>query len=319
MSNKEPGKEAKKSNYQGKMHLLQKEMIGRYYDRLTAASEGKGDKNVYMMISGNPVELVQAFDMLPVYPEVNALQLAVKKQSLPFILQAEEMGYSIDNCAYVKADIGMYFGGRKTPFATIPEPDLILCNYVGCNVYLQWFEHLHEFSKAPIYNLDIPFCRTTSGEPTEADLHYVVKQLEEVIVQCERLTGKSLDYKKLKRIVELSAETGDLWSEIKKLTRRRPSPYDAYFDSVTMMAPLYCLRGTEDGLPIFPGGLPGDEGESGPGRRAAAGRKVPVRHRGSAALALSAHLPGYVQPLGRGGRGLHLFNRRRTVGVRLPA
>ncbi|MCZ6752696.1 MAG: 2-hydroxyacyl-CoA dehydratase family protein [Acidobacteria bacterium] len=251
MSNNEPGKEAKKSAYQGKMHLLQKEMIGRYYDRLTAASEGKGDKNVYMMISGNPVELVQAFDMLPVYPEVNALQLAVKKQSLPFILKAEEMGYSIDNCAYVKADIGMYFGGRKTPFATIPEPDLILCNYVGCNVYLQWFEHLHEFSKAPIYNLDIPFCRTASGEPSEDDIHYVVKQLEEVIVQCERLTGKSLDYKKLKRIVELSAKTGDLWSEIKKLTRRRPSPYDAYFDSVTMMAPLYCLRGTEDGLRFF--------------------------------------------------------------------
>jgi len=234
------------------MHILQKEMIGRYYDRLTAAAEGRGgEKAVYMMISGNPVELIQAFDMIPVYPEVNALQLAVKKQSLPFILQAEEMGYSIDNCAYVKADIGMYFGGRKTAFATIPKPDFILCNYVGCNVYLQWFEHLQEYSQAPIYNLDVPFIRTPSGEPSEADLRYVVKQLEEVIEQCERLTGKKLDYKKLQRIVALSGETGDLWSEIKKLTRRRPAPFDAYFDSVTMMAPLYCLRGTEDGLRFF--------------------------------------------------------------------
>src|SRR3954466_5741237 len=102
----------KKSDYQGKIHNLQKDMIGRYYDRLTAAAEGKGGKSVYMMISGNPVELVQAFDMIPVYPEVNALQLAVKKQALPLILQAEEMGYSTDNCAYVKADIGMYFNGR---------------------------------------------------------------------------------------------------------------------------------------------------------------------------------------------------------------
>src|SRR5208282_1107994 len=123
-----------KSDYQGRIHNLQKDMIGRYYARLTAASEGKGDKAIYMLISGNPVELIEAFDMLPVYPEVNALQLAVKKQSLPLILAAEEMGYSTDNCAYVKADVGMYFAGRKTPFATIPEPDLILCNYVGCNV-----------------------------------------------------------------------------------------------------------------------------------------------------------------------------------------
>ncbi|MBI4480648.1 MAG: 2-hydroxyacyl-CoA dehydratase [Acidobacteria bacterium] len=246
-----PPTEAKKSDYQGKMHLLQKEMIGRYYDQLTACAEGKGGKAAYMMISGNPVELVQAFDMIPVYPEVNALQLAVKKQSLPFILQAEEMGYSIDNCAYVKADIGMYFGGRKTPFATIPKPDLILCNYVGCNVYLQWFEHLKEYSDAETYNLDIPFSRTTSGEPTPEDIAYVVKQLEEVIVVCEKMTGIKFDYKKLQRIVALSGETGELWSEIKKLTRRRPAPFDAYFDSVTMMAPLYCLRGTEQGLLFF--------------------------------------------------------------------
>ena len=246
-----PPREEKKSAYQGRMHLLQKEMIGRYYERLTAAAEGKGDKAVYMMISGNPVELIQAFDLLPVYPEVNALQLAVKKQCLPYILQAEEMGYSIDNCAYVKADVGMYFGGRKTPFATIPKPDFILCNYVGCNVYLQWFEHLAEYSGAPIYNLDIPFSRIASGEPTAEDLRYVVKQLEEVIEICERMTGKKLDYAKLQRIVALSGETGELWSEIKKLTRRRPAPFDAYFDSVTMMAPLYCLRGTEDGLLFF--------------------------------------------------------------------
>ncbi len=241
----------KKSDYQGRIHNLQKDMIGRYYDSLTAAAEGRGGKAVYMMISGNPVELIQAFDMIPVYPEVNALQLAVKKQALPLILAAEEMGYSTDNCAYVKADVGMYFAGRKTPFATIPEPDLILCNYVGCNVYLQWFEHLAEFSGRPIYNLDIPFNRTENGEPTEEDLQYTIKQLEEVIEICERMTGKKLDYKKLKRIVELSGETGDLWSEIKKLTRCRPSPFDSYFDSVMMMAPLYCLRGTEDGLKFF--------------------------------------------------------------------
>ena len=29
------------------------------------------------------------------------------------------------------------------------------------------------------------------------------------------------------------------------------APFDAYFDSVMMMAPLYCLRGTEDGLWFF--------------------------------------------------------------------
>jgi benzoyl-CoA reductase subunit B len=199
---------AAKSDYQGRIHNLQKDMIGRYYSRLTAAAENKSEKAIYMLVSGNPVELIEAFDMIPVYPEVNALQLAVKKQSLPLILAAEEMGYSTDNCAYVKAD-------------------------------------------APIYNLDVPFFRSTSGEPFAEDVQYVVKQLEEVIEVLERMSGKKLDYKKLQRIVALSGETGALWSEIKKLAQNRPTPFDAYFDSVMMMAPLYCLRGTEDGLWFF--------------------------------------------------------------------
>ena len=171
--------------------------------------------------------------------------------SLPYIQKAEEIGYSMDNCAYVKADIGLFLSDRKTPFATIPLPALILCNYVGCNVYLQWFEHLAEYSQGEIYNLDIPFNRLPSGKPSPEDVTYVVRQLEEVIETCERISGKKLDYARLKRIVALSGETGEIWSRIKALTKNIPSPFDAYFDSVTMMAPLYCLRGTEEGLRFF--------------------------------------------------------------------
>jgi len=151
----------------------------------------------------------------------------------------------------VKADIGCFMNGRKTPFGTIPLPQLILCNYVGCNVYLQWFEHLAEYDPAPVFNLDIPFVRSDSGEPSADDVRYVVRQLEELVALCERITGSKLDWDKLRRVVELSGKTGELWSKIKALTQRRPSPFDAYFDSVTLMAPLYCLRGTEECLNFF--------------------------------------------------------------------
>ncbi|HEY7319560.1 MAG TPA: 2-hydroxyacyl-CoA dehydratase family protein [Candidatus Binatia bacterium] len=243
--------EAIKSTYQGQMHLLQKDMMGRYFERVTRAAEKGEGKAVYMLISGNPVELIQAFDLIPVYPEIDALQLAVKKSALPFIQKAEELGYSMDNCAYVKADVGLFLGDRKTPFATIPLPSLILCNYVGCNVYLQWFEHLAEYCDGQLYNLDIPFLRDPSGQPSPEDITYVVRQLEEVIEICEKLTGKKLDYARLQEIVRRSSETGEMWSRIKGLTKNIPSPFDAYFDSVTMMAPLYCLRGTEEGLRFF--------------------------------------------------------------------
>ncbi|HSB60566.1 MAG TPA: 2-hydroxyacyl-CoA dehydratase family protein, partial [Vicinamibacteria bacterium] len=128
--------------YQERMHLLQKEMMARYYAELTAAAEGGPGQAAYMLVSGNPVELIRAFDLLPVYPEVNALQLAVKKQALPFIQKAEEMGYSIDNCAYVKADIGCYIKGLTPTGGPLPKPALVLCNFVGCNTYVKWFEHV---------------------------------------------------------------------------------------------------------------------------------------------------------------------------------
>src|SRR3970282_2379664 len=93
--------------------------------------------------------------------------------------------------------------------------------------------------------------RDPPGKPRPEDVTSVVRQLEEIIELCEKITGKKLDYAKLQRIVALSGETGELWSKIKSLTKHVPSPFDAYFDSVTMMAPLYCLRGTEDGLKFF--------------------------------------------------------------------
>ena len=237
--------------YQGEMHRLQKEIMAKYYAEATAIAKGNGRKAAHLLIAGNPVELLRAFDVLPIYPEVNVLQIAVRKGSLPLIQKAEELGYAGDNCAYVKADIGLFHSGYVTPFATIPKPDVLVCNYVGCNVYLNWFEHLAELTGAPAMNIDIPFIRTADGEPTADDVTYVVKQLEELIVLLEQVTGHSLDWKVLTKIVERSAQTGELWSQIKEMTKLRPAPYDAYFDSVTMMAPLYTLRGTDEGLRFF--------------------------------------------------------------------
>ncbi len=237
--------------YQGSVHELQKELMGRYYRELTAIAQGSGGRSAQLLIAGNPVEILRAFDMIPVFPEVNALQLAVRKVSLPHIQKAEELGYATDNCAYVKADIGLWANGGVAPFGTIPKPDVLVCNYVGCNVYLNWFEHLAEIVGSPAMNIDIPFLRTPDGEPTADDVRYVMAQLGELIELLERVTGTPFDEKKFTAIVERSARVGELWTAIKELTKCRPSPYDAYFDSVTMMAPLYCLRGTEECVDFF--------------------------------------------------------------------
>ena len=109
-------------HYQGHVHELQKKLMADYYAQLTAIATGQSStKNAHLLIAGNPVELIRAFGMIPVFPEVNVLQLAVRKQSLPLIQKAEELGYAVDNCAYVKADIGLFLEGGMGPGKPIPR------------------------------------------------------------------------------------------------------------------------------------------------------------------------------------------------------
>ncbi len=244
---------AEKKEYRGSIHQRQKDLMLAWYEQLDQAANTGHPATVAMMISGNCVELLEGFGAIPIYPEVNALQLAIRHQSLDPILAAEEMGYAADNCAYVKADIGCILRGITPTGGKLPTPTLILCNFVGCNTYLKWFEHLAKLQKAPLYVIDVPFMR--ADEPSRADVKYVVKQLQETVGKLEGLTGHKFDYDRFRQAVDCSRRTEELWSQIKHLARRSPSPFDAYFDAITLMGPLYVYRAKPEGVEFFEAAL----------------------------------------------------------------
>ena len=233
-----------KTEYRGSIHQRQKDLMMQWYGRLENTTQA-----VAMMISGNCVELLEAFDLVPFYPEINALQLAIRHQALEPILAAEEMGYASDNCAYVKADVGAWIKGITPTGRPLPQPGLVLCNFVGCNTYVKWFEHTAALTGAPLYVLDVPFLR--EAEPSEAAIKYVVDQLHEVVAKLEKLSGKKFDLEKLRDAVACSAEVEELWSQIKRLCQHTPAPFDAYFDAITLMGPLYVYRATREGVEFF--------------------------------------------------------------------
>jgi benzoyl-CoA reductase subunit B len=242
-----------KKEYRGNIHQRQKDLMLAWYDQLEQAADSGKPSTVSMMISGNCVELLEGFGAIPLYPEVNALQLAIRHQSLDPILAAEELGYAADNCAYVKADIGCILKGITPTGGKLPTPTLILCNFVGCNTYLKWFEHLAKLTGAPLYVIDVPFMRT--DEPSPSDVNYVVKQLHEAVEKLEQITGNKFEYDRFRLAVECSSRTEELWSQIKHLARRTPSPFDAYFDAITLMGPLYVYRGKPEGVEFFEAAL----------------------------------------------------------------
>lgn len=242
-----------KKEYRGSIHQRQKDLMLAWYAQLDQAANTGNPPTVTMMVSGNCVELLEGFGAIPIYPEVNALQLAIRHQSLDPILAAEELGYAADNCAYVKADIGCILKGITPTDGKLPTPTLILCNFVGCNTYLKWFEHLAKLQNAPLYVIDVPFMR--ADHPTRFDVDYVVKQLQETVKKLEQLTGRKFDYDRFRQAVDCSRRSEELWSRIKHLARRTPSPFDAYFDAITLMGPLYVYRARPEGVEFFEAAL----------------------------------------------------------------
>ena len=242
-----------KKEYRGSIHQRQKDLMLAWYAQLDQAANTGNPPTVTMMVSGNCVELLEGFGAIPIYPEVNALQLAIRHQSLDPILAAEELGYAADNCAYVKADIGCILKGITPTDGKLPTPTLILCNFVGCNTYLKWFEHLAKLQNAPLYVIDVPFMR--ADHPTRFDVEYVVKQLQETVKKLEQLTGRKFDYDRFRQSVDCSRRSEELWSRIKHLARRTPSPFDAYFDAITLMGPLYVYRARPEGVEFFDSAL----------------------------------------------------------------
>ena len=83
---------AEKTEYRGSIHQRQKDLMLDWYEQLDQAATTGSPPTVSMMISGNCVELLEGFRAVPIYPEINALQLAIRHQSLEPILAAEELG-----------------------------------------------------------------------------------------------------------------------------------------------------------------------------------------------------------------------------------
>ena len=232
--------------------IIQKEMIGNLFKELSTAKE-TGKKVVYTFVPGNLSELILSFDMLPVYPEINALQSGMRKKSGSFIKEAEKFGHSEDVCTYVKCDIGMMLKGNIGPTGEkIPPPDLLLLSYTGCFTFMKWFENLEDlYPGVEIAMLHTPYQK--DGIITKEMTNYMVKQLkEEIIPKMEKVSGKKYDETKLKKILENSVETEDLIVKIFDTTKNIPSPIDAYFAGVYYIGPINIgFRGTGEAVVYY--------------------------------------------------------------------
>lgn len=243
---------AAKEAIKEKSMIIQKDMLAKLFQELGTAKE-TGKKVVYTFVPGNLTELILSFDMLPVYPEINALQSGMRKKSGAYIRDAEKIGFSEDVCTYVKCDIGMMLNGNIGPTGEkLPPPDLLLLSYTGCFTFMKWFENLERlYPGVPVAMLHTPY--QEDGQITPDQVGYMVKQLkEEVIPKLEKVSGKKFDQGRLSGMMINSAKAEDLLVKILESAKNKPSPIDAYFAGVYYIGPIFtAFRGTEEAVEYY--------------------------------------------------------------------
>jgi benzoyl-CoA reductase subunit B len=230
---------------------LQKEMLAGHYRRLEAAPD-TGEPVVYTFVPGNLTELIRSFDALPVLPEINALQSAMRGRSQGYIAAAERAGHSEDVCSYVKCDLGMLKGGNIGPTGTrLPKPDLLLLSYTGCYTFMKWFEILREEYGCPTVLLHVPY--QGEGRQTPEQREYVARQIrEELIPALEKVSGQPYDEERLVENLARSARAEDDLVSVLQSARLSPSPIDAYFGAVYYVGPIFsAFRGTPEGIAYY--------------------------------------------------------------------
>jgi benzoyl-CoA reductase subunit B len=231
---------------------LQKEMIGRHYEAL-ARAPADNRKTVYTFVPGNLTELIRSFDLLPVLPEINALQSGMRGLSGGYISEAEKAGHSEDVCTYVKCDIGMLKKGNIGPTGTqLPKPDLLLLSYTGCFTFMKWFELLRqEYDDCPVAMLHVPY--QSGGKILDHQRDYIVEQLRsEIIPKLEQVSGRSYDEDRLREMLVLSAQAEDDLVAVLESAQRIPSPIDAYFGGVYYIGPIFsAFRGMPEAVEYY--------------------------------------------------------------------
>ena len=204
-------------------------------------------KPVAWVTSGAPVEILKALGFFLIYPENHAALCGARKVQMDLIKTAEKEGLSNNVCSYVRTDIGSIISG-KTPAGKLPKPDLLLACSNICQTVLHWYRMLEEYFKVPLIIIDTPFVYKDI-EPHQ--IEYVKKQLKQILLpKAEKVAGKTLKEKDLKKVLKLSKEATELWLEILNLCKEYPSPLTV-FDQFVYMAPIVEMRGDKETVDYY--------------------------------------------------------------------
>lgn len=227
----------------------------KWFNELTEAAQN-GQRAAYVFVMGNMNEILRTFDLPIVFPEVTALQTAVRGTSEEYLTEAEDYGYSPDICGYLKADVAMHLRGGRHAMGQLPKPALAIATN-ACNTYFKWAEVWERLYGAPVVTIDVPNARSARTESLpgsrefEFEKAYVLGQIKDLIGHCERITGKKFDIDKFREHLRHANTMSHYWKKLLELNTKSPAVFSALTDGLAFLGMANCFRATQDGATYF--------------------------------------------------------------------
>ena len=206
----------------------------------------RGEK-VGWCASNFPQEITTAMGIPVVYPENMGAAVGAKGGGQRMCEYAEGMGYSGDLCSYSRINFA-YADLKKCEELEIPFPDFLLCCNNICNCMIKWYENLALELDIPLILIDIPHLDQYNCD--EDRVKYIRAQFDDAIKQLEEITGKKMDYDRLKSVMEVSQRSSQAWLRAVGYMSAEPSPFSG-FDIFNNMAVACVGRGTVEAAEAF--------------------------------------------------------------------
>ncbi len=209
-------------------------------------AKNRGEK-VGWCASNFPQEITTAMGISVVYPENMGAAVGAKGGGQRMCEHAEGMGYSGDLCSYARINFA-YADLKECPELEIPFPDFLLCCNNICNCMIKWYENLALELDIPLILIDIPHLEE---ESCDADrVTYIRAQFDDCIRRLEAITGKKMDYDRLREVMAISQRSSRAWLRAVGTMANVPSPFSG-FDIFNNMAVACVGRGTVEAAEAF--------------------------------------------------------------------
>jgi benzoyl-CoA reductase/2-hydroxyglutaryl-CoA dehydratase subunit BcrC/BadD/HgdB len=215
-----------------------------YFVELAEAAEDPGQK-VAWCTSVGPAELLRSFGFNVYFPENHGAMLGSARMAADLIPRANALGYSPDICSYLTSDIGAFLAG-VSPMSKVddrikgvPKPDVLVFNTNQCRDVQDWFLWFGRHFDVPVIGVH---SYAGIGEVRDVHVKSIAGQIEGLVPDLERVSGRKFDIDSLREVVGLSRRCSDLWKEVLDTAAAKPAPL-TFFDGTILMGPAVVLRG----------------------------------------------------------------------------